>query len=149
MRDRIMSLHQLARLLGFAGLVPFIAFSAGAWTTLPIMQNAHFVLMTYAAIILSFMGAVHWGLAMSGNGTTAKIQLGASVLPALLGWLALLIPMLYGYMLLAACFIVLLMADKLAGTRSLVPDWYLPMRYILTTVVVLCLVVAALTVFVL
>ena len=143
-----MSLPQLARLLGFAGLVPFIAFSTGTWTTLPIMQNAHFVLMTYAAVILSFMGAVHWGLAMSGSNTTAKVQLGASVLPALLGWVALLIPMLYGYILLAACFIVLLMADTIAGSKGLVPDWYLPMRFILTTVVVLCLLIAALTVFV-
>ena len=144
-----MSLPQLARLLGFAGLVPFIVLSTGVWTTLPIMQNAHFVLMTYAAVILSFMGAVHWGLAMSGSDTTAKVQLGASVLPALLGWVALLIPMLYGYMLLAACFIVLLMADKLASSKRLVPDWYLPMRMILTTIVVLCLLIAALTVFVL
>jgi len=143
-----MSLQQLARLLGFAGLVPFIVFSTGVWTTLPIMQNAHFILITYAAVILSFMGAVHWGLAMSGSNTTAKIQLGASVLPALLGWVALLIPMLYGYILLTACFIVLLMADKIAGSKGLVPDWYLPMRFILTTVVVLCLLIAALTVFV-
>lgn len=144
-----MNLQQLARLLGFAGLVPFIVFSAGAWTTLPIMQNAHFVLLTYAAVILSFMGAVHWGLAMSGNDTRSKFQLGASVLPALLGWLALLIPMLYGYVLLVVCFTGLLMADKLASSKGLVPDWYLPMRIRLTSVVVLCLLGAALTVFVL
>ena len=95
------------------------------------------------------MGAVHWGIAMAGSAATAKIQLGASVLPALLGWLALLIPMLYGYLLLAACFIVLLAADRLASRRGLLPDWYMPMRVILTTVVVLCLLAAALTVFVL
>ena len=144
-----MTLPQLARLLGYAGLVPFIVFSAGAWTTSPVMQNAHFILLTYAAIILSFMGAVHWGIAMAGNAATAKPQLGLSVLPALLGWLALLIPMLYGYVLMAACFIALLMADRLAGRKGLLPDWYLPMRVILTTIVVLCLLAAALTVFVL
>ncbi len=144
-----MTLPQLARLLGYAGLVPFIVFSAGAWTTLPVLQNAHFFLLTYAAIILSFMGAVHWGIAMTGSAATAKLQLGSSVLPALLGWLALLIPMLYGYLLLAACFVALLMADRLASCNGLLPDWYLPMRIILTTVVILCLLAATLTVFVL
>ena len=143
-----MTLPTLARLLGFAGLVPFILFSAGAWTTFPVMQNAHFILLTYAAVILSFMGAVHWGVAMAGNVATAKIQLGASVLPALLGWLALLTPMLHGYLLLAGCFIALLAADTLAARKGLLPDWYMPMRVILTTVVVLCLLAAALTVFV-
>ena len=144
-----MTLPTLARLLGYAGLVPFIVFSAGAWTTFQVMRNAHFILLTYAAVILSFMGAVHWGIAMASSAAAAKIQLGASVLPALLGWLALLIPMLYGYLLLAACFIALLAADRLAGRKGLLPDWYMPMRVILTSVVVLCLLAAALTVFVL
>lgn len=141
-----MQLEQLAKTLGYAGLIPFIVFSAGTWMTLPLMENAHTVLMTYAAIILSFMGAIHWGLAMSQNSSHANLQLGASVVPALLGWLALLIPMLYGYGLLALCFVVLYFADKLAGDKGLVPSWYLPMRVRLTTVVVVCLVIAALSV---
>ena len=144
-----MQLQQLAKTLGYAGLAPFIVFSIGTWLTLPVMANAHSVLLTYAAIILSFMGAIHWGLAMAQNSRIATIQLGASVLPALLGWLALLIPMLYGYGLLAICFIVLLIADKYASGKGLLPDWYLPMRMVLTTVVVLSLVAAGLTVVVL
>ena len=66
----------------------------------------------------------------------------------MLGWLALLIPMLYGYGLLALSFVVLYFADKLARDKGLVPSWYLPMRVKLTTVVVLCLVIAALSVYV-
>ncbi len=112
------------------------------------MENAHTVLMSYAAIILSFMGAIHWGLAMSQHGSHANTQLGASVIPALLGWTALIIPMLYGYILLALCFVALCIADKLASDLGLVPSWYLPMRVILTTTVVVCLVIAGFSVFV-
>ena len=143
-----MQLERIAKTLGYTGLIPFIVFSAGTWMTLPLMENAHTALMTYAAIILSFMGAIHWGLAMSQNSSHANFQLAASVVPALLGWLALLIPMLYGYGLLALSFVVLYFADKLAGDQGLVPSWYLPMRVKLTTVVVLCLVIAALSVYV-
>ena len=141
-----MQLERMAKILGYAGLIPFIVFSTGTWMTLPLMENAHAALMTYAAIILSFMGAIHWGLAMSQNSSHANLQLAGSVVPALLGWLALLIPMLYGYGLLALSFVVLYVADRLAGNQGLVPSWYLPMRVKLTTVVVLCLAIAALSV---
>ena len=143
-----MQLERMAKTLGYAGLIPFVVFSTGTWMTLPLMDNAHAALMTYAAIILSFMGAIYWGLAMSQNSSHANLQLAGSVVPALLGWLALLIPMLYGYGLLALSFVVLYFADRLAGDKGLVPSWYLPMRLKLTTVVVACLVIAALSVFV-
>ncbi len=141
-----MKLQQLANILGYAGLVPFAIFSIGAWITLPLVHNPHFILLTYAAVILSFMGAIHWGVGMSQQGDGAKIQLGTSVLPALLGWLALLIPVLYGYVLLILCFSTLCVADKYATDKGLVPGWYLPLRVGLTIIVVLCLIAAALAV---
>lgn len=143
-----MKLQLLANILGYAGLVPFVLFSIGAWITLPLVDNPHFILLTYAAVILSFMGAIHWGVAMSQQGDSAKIQLGTSVLPALLGWMALLIPVLYGYGLLIVCFSALCVADKYAADKGLVPGWYLPLRVGLTTIVVLCLIAAALAVFI-
>jgi len=143
-----MQLERLAKTLGYTGLIPFVVFSAGTWMTLPLMENAHTVLMAYAAIIVSFMGAIHWGLAMSQSSSHAKLQLGASVVPALLGWLALIIPMLYGYLLLVVSFFALYIADRLASDHGLVPSWYLPMRFKLTMVVVVCLVVAGSSVYV-
>jgi hypothetical protein len=138
-----MSLQQLAKLLGYAGLIPFIVFSLGTWVTLPLVDSPHFVLLAYAAIILSFMGAIHWGVAMSRSSKTAQTQLGLSVVPALIGWLALLVVPVYGYLLLILCFSALFLADKSASKAGLFPDWYLPMRMVLTTIVVLCLIVAA------
>ena len=139
-----MRLQQLAKILGYAGLVPFIVFSTGTWITLPMIADAHYLLLTYAAVILSFMAAIHWGLAMAQNSEIAKVQLGSSVVPALLGWLALLIHAPYGYFLLVICFLILYLADKNVNARGLLPGWYLPMRVVLTAVVVFCLVIAAL-----
>jgi len=54
-----------AKALGYAGLIPFVVFSIGCWIPLPYVTNAPYILITYGAVILSFMGAVHWGVAMA------------------------------------------------------------------------------------
>ena len=141
-----MKLEQLAKILGYAGLIPFITFSLGTWFNLAIIDDAHFIVLTYAAVILSFMGAIHWGVAMSINHKMVNTILGLSVIPALLGWLALLIPMLYGYGLLIFSFIILYWADKYISDQGMLPGWYLPMRLVLTSIVVLSLLVSVLSV---
>jgi len=83
---------QLALLLGYAGLVPFVSGALGIWGIpigwRPLVLDA---LLDYAAVILAFMGAIHWGLAMRGEASDikARLQLGLSVIPPLLGWAAL------------------------------------------------------------
>jgi hypothetical protein len=139
-----MKLQQLAQSLGYAGLIPFIVFSLATWVSLPLVNNPHLILTTYAAIILSFMGAIHWGVAMTRASTAAHLELGLSVLPALLGWLALLISTLLAYGLLIMGFAVLYWADSYTNQRGFLPEWYLPMRRILTAVVLVCLCIAAL-----
>lgn len=141
-----MRIEPLAKTLGYSGLIPFIIFSFGVWTGLPMVDNPHLPLLTYAAIILSFMGAIHWGLAMVKEDSLSTTQLGLSVVPALLGWLALLIPPLSGYGLLILSFIGLYLADKYICGKGLLPEWYLLMRFVLTLIVVLSLVAAALSV---
>ena len=54
-------------MLGYAGLIPFVVFSIGSWLPLPMISNAVFVLIAYAAMILAFMGAIHWGVAMANT----------------------------------------------------------------------------------
>lgn len=80
---------KLALLLGYAGLVPFVSGALGIWVVpegwRPLVLAA---LLDYAAVILAFMGAIHWGLAMRAQeaGEAAQLQLGLSVVPPLLGW---------------------------------------------------------------
>ena len=139
-----MNLQQLAKLLGYAGLTPFLVFSFASWATMPLGEIAHDLLIGYAAVILSFMGAIHWGVAMSKDSPIDTAELGLSVLPALLAWLALLIPALFAYALLIVSFAMLYLADRYVDTVGLLPAWYLPMRFVLTLVVILCMLIAVL-----
>ncbi len=84
-----------AKSLGYAGLIPFIVFSIGSWFQLPMISDSTYILIAYAVIILSFMGAIHWGVAMSNTEQHNGQYFIASVIPALSAWLALLIPHSY------------------------------------------------------
>jgi hypothetical protein len=116
-----------ARWLGFAGLLPFAAFAlAGLWPAAPFHAAAPAVLLAYGAVILSFLGGVRWGLAMAAaDPARLAVRLGFSVLPSLLAWVGLLLPRAAGLSLLAAGFVLMLVADlRLAAA----PAWYRRLR---------------------
>ena len=128
-----------AKMLGYAGLIPFIIFSLGSWIPLPYVSDAIRILVAYAAVILSFMGAIHWGVALSRSARHRSKYYIASVLPALTAWLALLLPESYALLILLTAFIVLLAYDCAVMKPQGFPLWYIPLRIRLTIVVALCL----------
>jgi hypothetical protein len=71
---------KIAIILGFAGALPF---GFGALLKIaPQTRDNHtcsMVLKTYSASILSFMGAVHWGLEMAQFGGTLVYYFQAAV----------------------------------------------------------------------
>ena len=128
-----------AKFLGYAGLIPFVTFSIGSWIPLPYISDAIQILIAYAAIILSFMGAIHWGLAMSRANQQCSKYFVASAIPALTAWLALLLPDTLALIILLCGFFALFAYDRAVKISQALPDWYLPIRRTLTLVVVLCL----------
>jgi hypothetical protein len=122
--------------LGYAGLLPFTSLAwASLAATTPWNAHAATALMAYSASILSFMGAIHWGLAMGSSAGGAKgslnRQLVWGVIPSLLAWWAMLLPVAGGLWLtgagLWACFIVDSRVYPAYGLRS-----WLPLRLVLT-----------------
>ena len=128
-----------AKTLGYAGLIPFVIFSIGSWTTLPYVADATQILIAYAAVILSFMGAVHWGVTISNEHRHHSKNLVVSVMPALAAWLALLLPEIFALIILFAGFILLIAYDLAVAKSEALPNWYISMRIRLTFIVTLCL----------
>jgi hypothetical protein len=130
-----------AALLGAAGLIPFLA--GALWSFVPGETGAwaRGALLGYGAVILSFMGGVHWGLAMAAA-RPSFLRYGASVVPALLAWLALLSGGRAGFVLLAASFASLLAYDLGAVRSGEAPAWYPALRWPLTLAVCAALVLA-------
>lgn len=135
-----------ALILGAAGLIPFVAcLLIGFVAPDDVADLAMLALRAYAACILSFMGGVHWGLAIDpATREPSPQRLGASVVPALAGWVALLLPPFFGFLLLTLTFTDLLAYDHYETRRGHAPGWYPALRLPLTVVVVLCLLLAPL-----
>jgi len=139
-------LPRIAMVLGGLGLIPFVVgtffeIAGGPGWGSPALRY-------YSATILAFMGGIHWGLAIGVRGDhrgedQMRLQLVASVLPSLIAWLALLMPMTQGITTMAVAFLLLFAGDILAVKRGWAPIWYPKLRMPLTVVVVLCLLAAA------
>ena len=132
--------------LSTGGLVPFVVIASAIWALpeayTPILL---FWLTSYAAVILSFVGAVHWGIAMVHPDMTEQDQsvfMTWSIVPALVGWVSLLLPEKTGLLLLITTFVIQYAADHQLALRFRVPSWYLRLRIGLTSVAVLCLLLA-------
>ena len=141
----------LARLLGYSGLIPFVSGALCVWLAPQAMQAPIMTaLLNYTAIILAFMGAIHWGLAMAvgtvrdDSITGAPLQLGLSVIPALIGWTAVSfgLPATFALPVLLLAFIGLYLADLRAIALGLAPPWYRALRLPLTLIVTLSLLTA-------
>lgn len=132
-----------AERLGLAGLLPFIAATLIVVAGGPWRAWAETALLGYGAVILSFMGGVHWGMAIAVPGVSAT-RLAWSVVWALIGWVGLLAGGDLGLLLVAAGFVGLFAYDRRATRRDEAPPWYPALRRPLTAVVVACLVLAML-----
>jgi uncharacterized membrane protein YidH (DUF202 family) len=150
--DHWTKLPPLAVALGIAGLLPFIGCGLGAvgmdTTRSPLMLAA---LLEYGAVVLAFLGAVHWGLALGSippagetNQRAGRARLILGVIPSLIGWVALLLPLAMppeaGLGLLIAGFIAVPVLEQQGRNRNLVPPGYMWLRWALTIVVVATLV---------
>lgn len=123
--------------LGYGGLLPFVALAAAAWVDQNHSGLWREALMAYGAVILSFVGALHWGFAMSQSDMTTHQRTNSfvwSVVPSLLAWVALLMTPKYAVMLLVAGFLIHFWQDRRLVQLVNLPAWYLPMRLNLTLV---------------
>lgn len=133
-------LPPLAWPLGLAGLLPFLAGLVGV--TLG-QQWAAGPLAAYGAAILSFLGAVHWGLALADPGTAPRARLLGGVMPSLVAWLALLAPPAAGLAVLGLALLLLIGVETVAARRGLLPWAYLRLRWVLSLVAASCLLASA------
>lgn len=137
--------HPLAFVLGFAGLVPFVACGLAA-LALPDERAERMMvaLIGYGAVILSFLGGVHWGFALADpEARLVRARLALGVLPSLVGWLAVLLPMLLpsdlGLLTLVLGFVATVAAEAQAHRRGLTPGGYMGLRWLLSGLVILVL----------
>ncbi|TFK63352.1 hypothetical protein BDN72DRAFT_872325 [Pluteus cervinus] len=147
---------------GLAGALPYLAASA---TTIYLARNAGLVAssasslnidpgvaltifdqalnvqVTYGAVMLSFLGALHWGMEFAGYGGKkgyARLALGAA--PVLFAWPTLALQPMTALAAQWLGFTALWYADSKATMAGWTPKWYSQYRFYLSLLVGSCII---------
>ena len=103
-------------------------------------------LVTFAAVILSFLGGIEAGLALreeAGTESTRTLALGLSAVPALAAWGVFWLPSPHLQVGAAlALFIAVWASDLWLARQGLIPSWFVDMRTAVTAAVCVILGVA-------
>ena len=129
--------------LGYAGLLPFAGLAALLWVVkadlLPFVAVA---LTGYTAVIVSFLGGIHWGIGFLRAPAVPRFHFAWGVIPSLLAWLALLMPAYAALPLLGLVLVVCYAVDRKTYPAAGLSRW-LPLRLRLTVVATLSCVLGA------
>lgn len=126
----------MALRLGYSGLIPFVTGAVLVWLVRP---EAHpyvtLGLSAYAALIICFLGGIHWGMAMRMDVPPPSMFVWG-MLPSVPAWAAVMMPpsaglVIHGVMLVA-CYLV----DRHVYPQHGMARW-LTMRFRLSTVAAL------------
>lgn len=138
--------NPVALRLGYLGLAPFVLLSL---LSLLVRENVHpyvvLALAGYAAVVISFLGGIHWGLGMRST-LPSPVPFAWSAVPAFLAWIAVVMPAYAGLVIdglvLIACYLV----DRRTYPAHGLSSAWLTLRFRLTVVAALaCFLGAART----
>ena len=137
------ALPPLAIGLAVAGIIPFallgiFSVQPGEGYSIAAMRS----LVGYGAVILAFLGGVHWGFTLDedGDGRAMRARLGLGVVPSLVGWAAILCSVFarpaVGLVVIIAGLIGTVVVESRARKRDLMPHGYMTLRWVISVVVV-------------
>lgn len=149
--------------LGLAGTLPYLATSLStvvlSWnlnTEWPTQSNfinaflfnhetaAHWlhilepIQVGYGAVIISFLGAIHWGLEFGERQAAedrTRLRYGIGVLAPAVAWPTIYMPIEWALTTQFAAFCALYFTDSRATVKGWAPAWYASYRFVLTAVV--------------
>ena len=138
--------EKLFILISILGLLPFII----GLLDLLINKNDLFFLVNlpkyYGSIIFAFLGAIYWGAMLNlppKSLIPEKIKFFIiiwSVVPSIMGITVLSIKSNLSLIMLSIGFLLCQLADEIFNKYLSFPNWYLPLRRILTLIVVIVLI---------
>ena len=119
-----------ANFLGYAGVTPVLGLLILGWTDQTWQQQSVSLACSYGALILSFLGGIHWGFATSGIASMKSLV--PSVAPSLWAWAALACPQAITLWALTFGLLLFYLYERRTSWVDKLPRWYLPLRLKLT-----------------
>lgn len=130
----------LASTLGLLGLVPFLATSIVMWFSKTDLALSMVTMqLLYAALIISFMGGVHWGYAVKQGDVARPYQFFVSILPTVAILAILPMSLLLAPHHIALLFMSLLVFQAIIDHKTYTEGWFVALRWQLTSLSSACL----------
>ncbi|KAM0425615.1 hypothetical protein ACHAPT_009147 [Fusarium lateritium] len=167
---RFRSVPRESHILGLAGTLPYMGTSLSTvflawdlnkqWPTgnafydaiLVDHETAKYLLsvieplqLGYGAVIISFLGAIHWGLEYAEKQPLrerTRFRYGMGLAASIIAWPTLFLPVEYALTTQFMAFVALYFADSRAATRGWAPHWYGTYRFLLTAMVGLAIFIS-------
>ena len=127
--------------LGLAGLIPFVfgTLTALGWLPFFLGMGGPLFTLAYGTVILSFMSGVLWGFTTNSKGQQATIAYTLSVIPALWAFFMKGDSLFNAVIFEVTGFLGILFLDHYFVKWGLAPVWWMKLRIILSSIVILCL----------
>lgn len=113
-------------------------FMVSNQTATELLKHLEPIQLGYGAVIISFLGAIHWGLELAEKTPMqprTKFRLTMGVLAPAMAWPTLMLPVEWALTGQFAAFVALYFADAKATTLGWAPAWYGTYRWVLTAIV--------------
>ncbi|KAI1811884.1 hypothetical protein GGS20DRAFT_560795 [Poronia punctata] len=131
---------------GFASSSSFInSLAISRESASQLLSTLEPIQLGYGAVIISFLGAVHWGMEYTekiSNPARTRFRYGLGVMSSVVAWPTLLLPVEFALISQFAAFVGLYFADARATVRGWAPAWYSNYRFALTAVVGVALAIS-------
>jgi hypothetical protein len=129
--------------LTVAGLIPFLGLAAVSLWMPQHAELAFRALIAYGMVILSFLGAIHWGAVFSKANYLGGWPLGWGITPSLWAWVTGAYQPHLQPLWLVAGLLLALGVDMVMYRRYGFPVWVLSMRWAATIGASLSLIIVA------
>ena len=138
-----------SKLIIFLSILGLLPFFFGLIDLLLNKDDLFFIINLpkyYGSVILTFLGAVYWGIILNDNREnliTEKVKIYIicwSIIPSLWSCLILIFNNNITIIILAICYIIVQFVDEFVIKYFKFPIWYLFLRRLLTTIVILILI---------
>jgi hypothetical protein len=137
--------EKVACFLGYFGLIPFVIPAALIFfVDNDIANMLEAMQFAYAGLIISFMGGVQWGYAVKQKEFAKPWHYIVSVVPTLVIFIILSLLLIVDPIYITVIMVLLLVGQAMIDNRTVTEKWFVKLRWVLTIVASLSLVIVGL-----